>query len=235
MICNHNHETIKHKYTSDDLVSEVWGRTPKGHKSTSGSTASICIIRDGKLFIGHVGDSRVVVGHQEPGAGLHSPWMSEQLTKDHKPEDPEEEVRIIIAGGRVAAARGVHRVVWKREIDPITGDSPKEMEEIPFLAVARSLGDFWSYNPENDQFIVSPEPDVRMLKLNANDHRCVILASDGIWGMMDSRESVLYVQKAEMLRAKYIKEVEGHYVPLSCHNPSQLLGREALKRYVHMD
>ena len=32
------------------------------------------------------------------------------------------------------------------------------IDEIPFLAVSRSLGDLWSYNAELDEFIVSPEP-----------------------------------------------------------------------------
>ena len=33
-------------------------------------------------------------------------------------------------------------------------------ERVPFLAVARSLGDLWSYDGARDQFVVSPEPDV---------------------------------------------------------------------------
>ena len=35
------------------------------------------------------------------------------------------------------------------------------IDEIPFLAVARSLGDLWSYNSEENVFVVSPEPDIR--------------------------------------------------------------------------
>lgn len=33
-------------------------------------------------------------------------------------------------------------------------------EVVPFLSVARSLGDFWSYNVDHDNFYVSPLPDV---------------------------------------------------------------------------
>ena len=32
------------------------------------------------------------------------------------------------------------------------------IEEIPFLAVARALGDLWSYNAKDDVFVVSPDP-----------------------------------------------------------------------------
>ena len=59
-------------------------------------------------------------------------------------------------------------------------------DEQPFLAVARSLGDFWSYYPEKDVFHVSPEPDTAVHTLDASKHRCLILASDGCWNMMNS-------------------------------------------------
>lgn len=45
------------------------------------------------------------------------------------------------------------------------------MDEIPFLAVARSLGDLWSYNPQNDEFIVSPDPDVGVLTIDPTKFR----------------------------------------------------------------
>lgn len=45
------------------------------------------------------------------------------------------------------------------------------MDEIPFLAVARSLGDLWSYNTQNDEFIVSPDPDVGVLIIDPSKFR----------------------------------------------------------------
>ncbi len=51
-------------------------------------------------------------------------------------------------------------------------------ERIPFLAVARSLGDLWSYNEETEAFIVSPMPDVDVHVLDET-HRGIVLASDG--------------------------------------------------------
>jgi protein phosphatase 1D len=36
-----------------------------GLPSTAGTTASVVILRDGKIFVAHVGDSSVVFGEQE--------------------------------------------------------------------------------------------------------------------------------------------------------------------------
>lgn len=47
------------------------------------------------------------------------------------------------------------------------------IDEIPFLAVARSLGDLWSYNSQLNQFVVSPDPDVRVVKINPEKFRLV--------------------------------------------------------------
>ena len=33
-----------------------------GYPSTAGTTASVCFIRNGKLYIAHVGDSTIVMG-----------------------------------------------------------------------------------------------------------------------------------------------------------------------------
>ena len=81
---------------------EKWPKTASGLPSTAGTTASIAFIRfyrdiinsavdrscfnirRGKIFIGHVGDSAIILGTQDPD----NPdiWRAEPLTRDHKPE-----------------------------------------------------------------------------------------------------------------------------------------------------
>ena len=48
-------------------------------------------------------------------------------------------------------------------------------DEIPFLAVARSLGDLWSYNPKKDVYVVSPEPDVHVYPIDIDRQRWTII------------------------------------------------------------
>lgn len=49
------------------IFSESWPKTVYGLPSTSGTTASVAFIRKGKIYIGHVGDSSIVLGYQEEG------------------------------------------------------------------------------------------------------------------------------------------------------------------------
>ena len=44
----------------------TWKKTNQGHPSTAGTTASVCFIKRGKLFVGHVGDSGIVMGERDP-------------------------------------------------------------------------------------------------------------------------------------------------------------------------
>ena len=51
-------------------------------------------------------------------------------------------------------------------------------------------GDLWSYNSQDDVFVVSPEPDVCCQVLDPRRHRCLILASDGLWNMVHGQEAI---------------------------------------------
>lgn len=95
------------------------------------------------------------------------------LTEDHKPEAYAEKMRIMSCGGKVVTKSGVPRVVWNRprigHKGPVRRSTP--IDEIPFLAVARSLGDLWSYNSAVDEFIVSPNPDVSVIEIDPKRYR----------------------------------------------------------------
>ena len=120
-------------------MTDKWPRTASGLPSTAGTTASIAFIRKGKIYIGHVGDSAIILGYQEKGEDT---WKSKALTKDHKPECVVEMSRIQGSGGKVINKSGVPRVVWNRPRIGHKGPVRRStlIDEIPFLAVARSLG-----------------------------------------------------------------------------------------------
>ena len=121
--------------------SEKWPKTASGLPSTAGTTASIAFIRRGKIYLGHVGDSAIILGFQDSNH-----WIGKCLTRDHKPESPEESARIRRCGGKVVSKSGVPRVVWNRPKMGHKGPVRRStlIDEIPFLAVARSLGKFLS-------------------------------------------------------------------------------------------
>ncbi|CAB3245936.1 unnamed protein product [Arctia plantaginis] len=208
---------------------EKWPKTVTGLPSTAGTTASIAFIRRGKIYIGHVGDSAIVLGYQKDGC---EEWAAKPLTSDHKPESTNEIERIQRCGGKVVAKAGVPRVVWNRprlgHKGPIKKNTP--MDEIPFLAVARSLGDLWSYNPQNDEFIVSPDPDVGVLTIDPSKFRCLIFGTDGLWNMISSEGAVSLVQATERHNEAALVGGNGNQ-PRDWLNPSKSLVDHALERW----
>lgn len=79
----------------------------------SGSTMVSVLIRGKKLWCANTGDSRALLGRQLSDAFLSQQnipvkqsgkhWMSIALSRDHKPDDQDESVRILHCGGRIEA------------------------------------------------------------------------------------------------------------------------------------
>lgn len=217
-----------------EMMNELpkWPKTASGQPSTSGSTATIIFIKKHKVYVGHVGDSGLVIGYTKGKQPAQSsqPWLAKKLTKDHKPEDPIELKRIQNAGGAVVAKGGVNRVVWNR---PILNTSPVRTQPIPFLAVSRSLGDLWSFNDKSNEYLVSPVPDVFHFELDPSVHKCLILATDGLWNTMRVNECTELVRLTDK---EMIDQFKTHADPVDKSfvqpfvNPSQRLNNVALKR-----
>lgn len=187
------------------------------HSFLLGCTASVAFIRKNKLYIGHVGDSAIVLAESD---SLYTSWKATRLTHDHKPEDPSEFKRIQESGGHVLCKSGVHRVVWNRQkltshssqhhrhrhstttttttTTTAASSSTIEYEQIPFLAVSRALGDLWSLNRQTNLYAVSPEPDLSVIKIDPDKHRCIILASDGLWNMITPENAVDIVRHCDL-------------------------------------
>uniref|UniRef100_A0A182SDV4 PPM-type phosphatase domain-containing protein n=1 Tax=Anopheles maculatus TaxID=74869 RepID=A0A182SDV4_9DIPT len=206
-----------------------WPKTSSGLPSTAGTTASIAFIRRGKIYIGHVGDSGIVLGYQNDKESAHDGrWVATPLTEDHKPESYAEKMRIMSCGGKVVTKSGVPRVVWNRprigHKGPVRRSTP--IDEIPFLAVARSLGDLWSYNSAMDEFVVSPVPDVSVIEIDPKKYRCLIFGTDGLWNVMSPKNAVDIVRNAEMENIRIALEGGNEW-----KNPSKLLVNEALDRW----
>uniref|UniRef100_A0A3B5L685 Protein phosphatase, Mg2+/Mn2+ dependent, 1Db n=1 Tax=Xiphophorus couchianus TaxID=32473 RepID=A0A3B5L685_9TELE len=160
-----------------------WPKTITGLPSTSGTTASVIVIRGVHMYVAHVGDSAVVVGVKENNSDITLQAL--EITQDHKPELPKEKERIERLGG--------HKII-NNSMPRLTHNGPVRrstvIDQIPFLAVARSLGDLWSYDFYSGEFVVSPEPDTTVMTLDPKRHRYIILGSDGLWNMMPPKNAV---------------------------------------------
>lgn len=125
---------------------------------------------------------------------------------------------------------GVPRVVWNRprigHKGPVRRSTP--IDEIPFLAVARSLGDLWSYNSQLDEFVVSPEPDCTVVPIDTNTFRCLIFGTDGLYNMLSAQATVSIVQTVE----KHNENIALSDSPTKGWlNPSKCLVERALERW----
>ena len=133
----------------------------------SGSTLVCVLIIGDFLICANIGDSRAVLG-----SNLND-WVAIDLTKDQKPNRKDEADRIVRAGGRIGTHEqgGPLRIYYKEQ-------------NIPGLAMTRSLGDRISRN-----IGLISEAEVTERKLMVHD-KFIVIASDGLWEFMTSREVV---------------------------------------------
>mmetsp|Transcript_34003 Transcript_34003/g.59264 ORF Transcript_34003/g.59264 Transcript_34003/m.59264 type:complete len:386 (-) Transcript_34003:45-1202(-) len=144
----------------------------------SGSTLVTAFVSGDRLFLAHLGDSRVAMGSKY---GSH--WIASQLTTDHKPENSEETKRILRHGGEV-----------RRSLDSYRNPSgPYRVwlpgQDGPGLAMSRSIGDRYAKEAG-----VVASPEIKSLIIAPQD-RFLIIASDGIWDVIGTEEAVNIVAR----------------------------------------
>lgn len=97
------------------------------------------------------------------------------MTEDHKPENPEEEARIVAAKGFVLQNR-------------VMGE----------LAMSRALGDFRYKQradlPFHEQMVIAV-PDISVHERNLDDDVVMVVACDGVWDVMSNDEGVVFAQQ----------------------------------------
>lgn len=174
----------------------------------SGTTIVLALITDTQLLFANVGDSRAVLATSaepisapsaQPPRGedkelmdrvkrrrsvsLDRPLIAVQMTKDHKPEDPEELKRITEAGGIVRRLMNPEGLnvgpwrVWQKETNH------------PGLAMSRSLGDIAGH-----EIGVSCNPTVSPYQRIAESDCFIVAGSDGIWDVLENQEVVDFIE-----------------------------------------
>ena len=166
--------------------------------SLSGTTMVINFIADGVALTAGLGDSRAILGYLDPVAETFKQKQGKYfrqitcersfkvfpLTVDHKPEDKEEEFRIRKSGGLV------HRYTdaFGRDVGPYrvwqsNGSGPG-------LAMSRSLGD----KVAKGCGVISV-PMYTERRLVSGKDQYIVLASDGVWDVMENVEVINFVEK----------------------------------------
>ena len=154
----------------------------------SGTTLTMVIVRNMTVTVVNLGDSRIIGGvqlmsesNQDVAAIKVMP-----LSVDHKPEVPTEEARISSSGGRVKMVHGCGRVYLAKE-------------DVPGLAMSRSLGDFVAH-----QAGVSSVPDVWDYSIDdllavagsgGTIRLSLMVATDGIYDMMSNEDAITISMK----------------------------------------
>ena len=133
-----------------------------------GSCAITAFIKKDTLYVANLGDSRAVLCRN--GKVI-------ELSKDHKPDRPDEVQRINAAGGAVYQGR------LDGDGNPI---GPYRVNGQ--LAVSRAFGDFY-LKPLHKLPFVSLDPEIKIYDLDEHD-KFLILACDGVWDVINSQESV---------------------------------------------
>ena len=163
----------------------------------SGTTMTLMVVREDKVTIANIGDSRAVLGMElipqksESAESKESESLSTikvlQLSIDHKPEMPVEALRITNHGGRVTVVNGCGRVYLA------TAD-------VPGLAMSRSLGDFVAHKagvssvPEIFEYtwedLYSRYNDLQDAVDGGKIRLSLMVATDGVFDMMSNEDAV---------------------------------------------
>lgn len=114
-----------------------------------------------------------------------------RLTTDHKPSIPSEKERIENMGGKVYKKLGIARVNG-------------------ILTVSRAFGDIELYP------YISSEPSIQMIEVS-DEYNFLILASDGLWDALSSKNAVEVVYK----KAKSETNIAQHLANMAYNLGSQ--------------
>lgn len=172
----------------------------KYRTAADGTTVLVALVVGERCFIAWAGDSRGVLC-QNSGAGEGS--FAVALTDDHRPTLESEALRVQAVGGEVVdLGEGLLRVAQAGYEERVRELIRAEQQGLGMIgkppvamAVSRSLGDrdFKAVTRGSD--IISPTPEIRILRLDSS-HRFVALVSDGITDVMSNEEIVSQLASA---------------------------------------
>jgi serine/threonine protein phosphatase PrpC len=144
----------------------------------AGTTVVSVILTPEKMMCVNLGDSRAAVFKYENGL-----YYCKNLSRDHKPNEPDENKRILFNNGRI-------KKCFDEDIKKFVGPDRvwlKNKEE-PGLAMSRSLGDKIAHT-----IGVSDEPEIKCYDYDGTE-KFIVIASDGIWEYVHGDECIKVIK-----------------------------------------
>ncbi|KAK7293523.1 hypothetical protein RJT34_16391 [Clitoria ternatea] len=161
---------------------------------TVGSTAVVVVVAAAEVVVANCGDCRAVMGRGGEAV---------DLSTDHKPDRPDELMRIEEAGGKV--------INWNGQ------------RVLGVLATSRSIG---------DQYLrpyVIAKPEVTVTKRSSKDE-FLILASDGLWDVISSEFACQIVRKCLKGKLRRVCNGVGNHHQSRAAEAATLLAEIALAK-----
>lgn len=192
----------------------------------SGCTACVVHVSKGVLHVANLGDSRAVLGVQEPDGS----WSALSLTNDHNAQNPEElqrilgehplsERRTVVRHDRLLGlllpfrAFGDVRFKWSAEMLSRVYETRPDILSAVSEAV-RTLPPYYLTPP-----YLSAQPEVTRHHIRPMD-KFLVLATDGLWELMH-RQTVI-----QLVGQQVTGEIK---VPLSVCTQSSQTNRNKVK------
>ena len=144
----------------------------------SGTTVASLILTTEKMISLNLGDSRTALFRYDTGL-----YYCKNLSRDHKPSEPDENKRIINNNGRI-------KKCYDEQLKKYLGPDRvwlKNKEE-PGLAMSRSIGDKIAHSVG-----VSDEPEIKHFEYDGNE-KFIIVASDGIWEYLHGDDCIRIIR-----------------------------------------
>ena len=145
----------------------------------SGTTVTILYISDFSLVVANVGDSRAIMSTWSTEEAGHQRISAHILTIDHVASLESEQLDIIARGGFISKSGGIDRVNGNLAVSRSLGD----IKLAPFLSRVPHV---LALTNEEAHAICRDTPTIAGQSLPC----FVILASDGLWDVMDNQEAV---------------------------------------------
>jgi serine/threonine protein phosphatase PrpC len=198
----------------------------------SGSTGILIFISENSIHSGCIGDSRAILGtlndsifpmnkYRNPNARNYTVQRMLKpipLTIDQKPDNAEESVRIKQAGGHIERFKdGFSPDGHCRVILPDAESA---------LSMTRSIGDRLG-----KKYGILGTPEYRYFSMYSNLDQYIVIASDGIWDVMDNLEVLNFI---EMLKDK-CTDLEYNDYPSNNKNSTiaRMLSEECRYRWLY--